>query len=310
MNQFFLKTSGLWRILEMIIIFVFLSMILVSHTCADWGRILVKKDSRGNLKVELQNSKLYTHYLGTYKDQNGYDMPHQVFMADLIHRAAHETQGSWLDAAEGRSLLQNANVTENSENIKTVRLEWNCATEEVSIFRDSPVLQIEYINTCSNILDLGSPGGNFRGVFISDEPIVHNDHYIIGVYNDTNGRGYGRVIPAANVTEINTINSNSFEIIPQGAPFKSYFFLIDGGEDGALARGKELAEGRIPSSPPVPLRVPLNKREATDIRPTLHMSKTALDTHTLPMNLFRQGVYILSLRTTMTSLAEKFMIVH
>ena len=171
---------------------------------------------------------------------------------------------------------------------------------EVSIFPNGKFLKIDYIDVQHglNSVDLGMPGGGSNGTHVAyggdswirgyvtqdvssyynrylpdgvNDPadggsLNYNDHFIIGVYNSANNRGFARVMPVADIDIIKLLLSSSarrgLEFFPYPffqahAPFTGYLYAVTGGEGEILSLGQKLADGNYgqwgPSSNPATL---------------------------------------------------------
>ncbi len=172
-------------------------------------------------------------------------------------------------------------------------------THEVSIFPNSRYLKINYINVKygTNVVDLGEPGGTEAGTHVAyghsgwirdyithTYPLYHgsyynrypndgvydpvnggslnyNGHFIVGVYNPTNGRGFARTMPvvATSIFKLllETYKRRGLEMFPypfgQSHPsFTGYLYVVTGGSSEILTVGKQLANGSSVTPPPPP----------------------------------------------------------
>jgi len=163
-------------------------------------------------------------------------------------------------------------------------------THEVTIFANSKYLKIDYINIYYgiNVVDLGQPGGTTSGTHVAyghsgwdrdyithQEPEFHGSYYnryppdgvndpadggslnyngnfIIGVYNSSNGRGFGRVMPVADTSIFKLLltptTRRGLEMFPypffqSHDPFTGYLYVVTGGESEILSVGQQLAGG-------------------------------------------------------------------
>lgn len=77
-------------------------------------------------------------------------------------------------------------------------------------------------------------------------PLSYKGWYIMGVYNEKNGRGYGRIVPIDAITIIKLLWNKGFELFPffgqTAKAFTSYLFLVTGGEEEIISVGKELVD--------------------------------------------------------------------
>jgi hypothetical protein len=171
----------------------------------------------------------------------------EAFIKELVLKAVEENQaGAMLDelglsADEGRGPVTRAEVTHVGPDRMTVRLEspaktkatayhGDQAVEEVTIYADSLILRMDYLEYGVNVVDWGSPGGTTTGkvvVYGAEKwvrgHVLYPDQYysvlpeekgdpedagslnyhgsiIVGVYNPANGRGLGRVMPVADTS--------------------------------------------------------------------------------------------------------------
>ena len=139
-----------------------------------------------------------------------------------------------------------------------------------------------------NIVDIGTPGGTTNGKHFAyghgswgrayithKDPSYHgsyynryppdgvndpanggalnyHNHFIFGVYNPSNGRGFARTIPvsACSIAKLllSSTQRNGLELYPypfnkDHPQFTSYLFAVTGGESDILSTGKALADG-------------------------------------------------------------------
>lgn len=225
------------------LVLALLVLCALSSHAADWGSITVTPDPLGGMRVTLENSKLRCQYGVTDMPGSGLE----AFIKELILKGANENQaGAMLDelgmsADEGRGPITKAQVTYVGPDRMTVRMESPARTEptafhgarvveEVTIYPDSLILRLDYIEYGVNVVDWTSPGGTTTGT-----PVIHGadkwirghvlypDQYysvlpeekgdpedagslnyhgsiIAGVYNPANGRGIARVMPVADTS--------------------------------------------------------------------------------------------------------------
>ena len=167
-------------------------------------------------------------------------------------------------------------------------------THEVSIFPNSKYLKIDYLNVRYgiNIVDLGKPGGTLSGKHVAyggdtwirgyithlENPEIkgsyynrypadgvndpadggslnYNDHFITGVYNPSNGRGFARTMPIDAISIIKLLlqptTRRGLELFPYPfniphPPFTGYLFAVTGGEPEILSVGQQLADMNSP----------------------------------------------------------------
>lgn len=130
-----------------------------------WGRIRIYRDSVNQLNVLLENSKIRVRY----ETRDAGDV--QTYIREFVIKDVGESQGHWLDSAAHRRGLRSAEIVADTPEAKTVRLTWDGsekfpkdAISQVTIYRDSPVLKIDYLQSAfAHICDLGTPGGTRKG---------------------------------------------------------------------------------------------------------------------------------------------------
>ena len=223
-----------------------LVLLLMLAACAaeeGWGNITIAPDPLGGMSVTLQNSKIRCRYAVTDMPGSGYE----AFIRELVLQEVQENQaGAMLDemglsADEGRGPITKAEVTHVGPDRMTVRLESSAKTEptafhgsrvveQVTIYPDSCILRMDYLEYGVNIVDWASPGGVTEGravIYGADRwvrgHVLYPDQYysvlpeekgdpddagslnyhgfiIAGVYNPANNRGVGRVMPVAHTS--------------------------------------------------------------------------------------------------------------
>ena len=166
-------------------------------------------------------------------------------------------------------------------------------THEVSIFPDSRYLKIRYVNVQygTNVVDLGQPGGTNGGTHVAyghsgwvrdyithqdpsyfgsyynryppdgvNDPVNggslnYNGHFIVGVYNAANGRGFARVMPVVATSILKLLlepyTRRGLEMFPYPfgiahPSFTGYLYVVTGGASEILSVGKQLADGISP----------------------------------------------------------------
>lgn len=274
------------KVISKISLFIIGAMILssyvgvpISTAIAEWGNINVYTDSKGWPAVKLGNSKIlvrYRHFNEGYDEHVIRDFKIKDVDEDLV-------VGGFLDAAAGRGPLTNAIIVEDEADIKTVRLEWDNGSHvsEVSIFPGSNYIKIDYIKYGINIVDIGFVDGSLGkyrihgaakwkrgyvlhpqvyfdrylgdvgsfGITEIDEtgPLDYHGYLILGVFNVTNGRGYGRVMPIAQTDIIKLLWKRGFEFFTcynrKKEPFTGYIFAVNGGGAAEIiSTGKSLID--------------------------------------------------------------------
>ncbi len=143
----------------------FCLFILLSCTSNnDWGKVSVGLDSLGYWEANLENDKIKVRY--------GFGMGEEEpesFIREAILKLHPDLNlaGALIDGAAHRGLIIKAEVLKDTEEEKSIYLEWapvpsrkdqfpGPAKSEISIFKDSSVLKIKYIDFCfPHICDIG-----------------------------------------------------------------------------------------------------------------------------------------------------------
>lgn len=146
-------------------------LVLAPQAVAD-DQLSIKIDSGGAyLAVTLENSVfkavIRTHDGGGCDpDQGGPEPPVEHAICDWTIKSLNQNQAqSIVDACAQRGPLKKATVLVDTPAVNTVRLESGCTgiveIQEVSIFPDSPVIKVHYLQypSWTNTVDIGSPGG-------------------------------------------------------------------------------------------------------------------------------------------------------
>ncbi|GAN31510.1 LamG-like jellyroll fold domain-containing protein [Candidatus Brocadia sinica] len=261
----------------------FLFILSFPSFAQEWGSISIGTDTDGALEVSLENSKIRLKYGRFF---GGHHYEHAI--KDLVIKSVNEDQaGLYLDACANRGTLTTAVVVQDDANVKTVRLEWDngAKVSEVSIYPDSHYIKTKYLKYGTNIVDQGSPGGGgsssgvyeiygasewkrgyviypniyfdrypgdvgYQNITEIDQPgpLDYHGWFIMGVYNEANGRGFGRVAPVSQIDIIKLLWNKGFELFPTfnrtHSPYTAYLFVVTGGgANEILSRGKNLADG-------------------------------------------------------------------
>jgi len=136
-------------------------MLFIDLNCGlakDWGSITIKPVD-GNHEVVLENSKIRAVYK---KSPNNWAGRHPTCMVEFYYKKIERElieNGRWDDILDPidhskisprplhhyREALLSAEIVHDGRDKKTVRLIWKNSEEEVSIFPDSPVIQIDYL---------------------------------------------------------------------------------------------------------------------------------------------------------------------
>ena len=88
-----------------------------------------------------------------------------------------------------------------------------------------------------------------------ETPMDYNGWYILGVYHESNGRGFGRVVPAGVMHYMKLLWGTGYEYFPNWRspwqPYTSYLYVVQGGgADEILSVGRQLADAAGPPQPP------------------------------------------------------------
>ena len=131
------------NVLRVLALFLCLLSCSCASTRTDWGSVTV-----GERAAVLESSRLYVRYARYYKGDD------KDAIVDLIIKDADENWGAKIDSRAGDEKLVSTAIVCDGPERKTVRLEYEKGTtEEVSIFPDSPVLEITYLAHDVNIFD-------------------------------------------------------------------------------------------------------------------------------------------------------------
>jgi len=240
----------------------------------------ISQDPEGNSEVTLQNSILRARYAIGPGGRKGKEWA----IRDLIIKDAREDQaGRYIDACATRGFLTNASVIRDEADVKTVRLRFDDGcVQDVSIFPHAPYLRINYLNYGVNVVDIGAPGGgpgeyeiygaegwhrgyeaypysyynryagdvgteNVEGVDPEDAASLnYKGYFIMGVYNPTNGRGFGRVAAVRDISIIKLLHNRGFELFPhfrrRKEPYTGYLYVVTGGAGDVISTGKHIVD--------------------------------------------------------------------
>lgn len=247
---------------------------------ADWGRIeLPSGPDRG---VTLENSRLKVRY-GQYTAK---DVGAKDAIVELVIKPGGENLAGRIDSrsangSKGKSnRLTKVEVVRDGADRKTVRLDYGdgAAVEDVSIAPDAPWIEITYRHHDVNIFDTAGPKleyaifgaaewatarqwsaaypaypeSYYRKEWSAPGPLEYRGHFILGAYDPATGRGYGRVMPTADIDVVKLLFSRGFEMFPHYQPrrpqrdFTGYLFVVTGGAAEIPRTGKALAERAAP----------------------------------------------------------------
>lgn len=72
----------------------------------------------------------------------------------------------------------------------------------------------------------------------------------MGVYNTTNSRGFGKVMPVSAINVVKLLWSRGIEQFPYyystHQPYTSYLYVVTGGADEIISVGQAIANGTLP----------------------------------------------------------------
>jgi hypothetical protein len=80
------------------------------------------------------------------------------------------------------------------------------------------------------------------GFALDPGPLNYNGWYVMGVYLEDSGLGFGRVMPVENMRVIKLLWNKGFELFPKGENVPCYLFLFTGGADDVINIGTKLAD--------------------------------------------------------------------
>jgi hypothetical protein len=238
--------------------------------------------------IRLENNRIRVEYGRTdFGDIVEDQIVHLVLKKINQDQAGKQFDEMGFGAHEGRGLITQAKVITDTPAQKTVRIEWDKgkAIQDVTIYRDSQILKMDYLKYGVNLVDLASPGGG-TGTYVAygsdrwkrpfvtypkiyfdrhpkdvgyeniaevDEsgPLDYHGWFIMGVYNPANGRGFGRVMPSEQIDIVKLLHNRGFEWFTcygrERQPFTGYVFLVTGGAREIEETGKQLADGELPA---------------------------------------------------------------
>lgn len=243
---------------------------------ADWGS--VRATSGGERGATLENSRIRVRY-GSYQAS---DVGPKDAIVELVIKPAGVNLAGRIDSrsangSKGQSnRLSAVEVVRDGADRKTVLLDYGegTAVEEVSIYPDAPWLEITYQHHDVNIFDTPKPKleyevygaaewaksrgwterypaypeSYYRKEWSAPGPLEYRGQFILGAYDPSTGNGYGRVMPVEHVDVVKLLFSRGFEMFPHYQPrrpqasFTGYLFVVTGGADEIVRRGKELAD--------------------------------------------------------------------
>ncbi len=267
----------LWKIFTpALAVIIGLSAISVCFAADDVS--ITISDVSGGKAIVLENSVIKARYQPNSHDGG---------MVNFIIKAENDDVaggggGKRLDAGHNRHAPTAAKIIKDEPDEKTVEIKWENAekgtqTAQVTIFKDSPVLKINYVHMW-HIFEWGANRGTADGRFEiygaaewkeqrnwsimypdhkqvdfywyrkhhgNDVPLVYNGHVILGMYHKDTNRGFLRVMPIEKMKVLKLMTGCGFELYHNEDNMTGYLCAITGGADQVLAWGKLLAEGKV-----------------------------------------------------------------
>jgi hypothetical protein len=246
---------------------------------ADWSRVAVS--NTGDRGAILENSRLRVRY-GQYQTP---DVGPKDAIVELVAKPGTENLAGRIDSRSANSSklkanrLTNVELLHDGEDRKTLRLDYGdgSAVQDVTIYPDEPWIEITYRHHDVNIFDTAGPKlqyevygaaewaaarnrqeiypaypeSFYRKEWGAPGPLEYRGYFILGAYDPATGRGYGRVMPSADVDVVKLLFSRGFEMFPHYQPrrpqrdFTGYLFVVTSGPQEIQARGKALAERAV-----------------------------------------------------------------
>lgn len=149
-------------------------------------------DSGEWLAVTLENSV----FRAVIRVNEGGDYGHEHAIRDLVLKSSGRDQvEAFIDACAQRPPLKSAEVIAADDETSTVRLAYAApggetkAVSEATIFRDSPVIRIDYVQYTpwTNTVDIGHPGGQVEApdggiVEVTSETRIYGQEKFLEMY--------------------------------------------------------------------------------------------------------------------------------
>jgi hypothetical protein len=257
----------------------------IAAASGDWGEIVARKQG-DHWILRLENEKIRLSYGRTdFGDIVEDQIVELVLKSTGENQAGKQFDEMGYGDHEGRGLITDARIVADNEQMKKVRIEWDHgkSIQEVVMFRDSALLRMEYVKFGYCVADIPSPGGG-KGKYVIHGaekfgrplvlyPQIYYNRYpgdvgkqnitgidrpgsldyrgwmIAGIYNESNSRGYARVMPTAYVDGIKLLQNRGYEFLmrTRKTPFTGFVYLIDKGAEEILSTGKHVAERHRPA---------------------------------------------------------------
>jgi len=252
-----------------------------------WEGITIGKDQDGRLEVILENELIKVRY-GAFDAENkaGREPQWETAITEFIVKPdTLNLAGRSIDAAANRGLLTKAVIIQEDNFSKTVYMRWApqkiCpdGVQEITIFKDKPYIKIEYLAYDVNVVDISNGGGNYAiygaekwvrdfipypGVYFDrfhtdyenivkpdppdGGPLNYNNHFIMGLYHEESGLGWGRVVPVEAIPIIKLLpwEGKGFELFPwwnwSKVAYTCYIFGVRNGEEEIINLGKKIVD--------------------------------------------------------------------
>ena len=246
--------------------------------------ISLGQDGDGFKEVILENTRFKAR-VGRFTDQHD-----ESAIIELVERqSGRDLAGTRIDAAAWRRELDTAELIADEDTEKSVRLHWpgnegRPDGEQVfTIYPDSPVIRVDYIQWFVNIVDISGGGDtwkiygaeewvreyldypnhyynrvesnidNIQGPDVEDGgSLNYNGSFIMGVYGSKDQAGWGRVMPVGSIPIIKLLpwQGKGFEMFPdyrtEHTPFTGYIYTVTGGAEEIISTGQLIADGKLP----------------------------------------------------------------
>jgi len=222
-----------------------------------WGTATSGLDGNGRPYAQLENSQLRVRY--GYDTQLGEYNLVDFVLKTVGNQDQAGTRG--IDASANRGYLSRAIVNYNGDDYKSIWLEWENGwmIQEVTIFPNSPYVQIDYYRYGVNVVDIGTAGGStlsgtygfaggdawirdyeavYPGSYFNSAPgdgyndpvdggALNQNGWIVGGIAGANGNGWGRVMPlnALNIVKLLRIGAPG-DLRNRGFEWFPYYNLV------------------------------------------------------------------------------------
>lgn len=136
-------------------------IVIISLSCdhnKDWGSITITRENGKIFDVILENNQIKVKYANEIETQWASRQPVCIVeflykkinvnfaeggrFDDMLDPVDHETHKP---KVQHRKYLLDASIVYDGPDKKTVHLKWKTSEEKVTIFRDSPIIQIDYL---------------------------------------------------------------------------------------------------------------------------------------------------------------------